>query len=85
MRSDTAINVNISVIRAFILLKQHSTDLKLLHKRIDELEGKFNRKIGNINEVIDLLLAQPEPKIIKEKPMKKIGYKLPKKKQISRK
>lgn len=76
LRSDTAISVNIAVIRAFILLKQHSSDFKLLHKRIDELEGKFNRKIENINEVIDLLLSQPEPKIKKEKPLKKIGYKL---------
>lgn len=81
LRSDTAISVNISVIRAFILLKQHSNDFKLLQKRIDELEGKFNRKIENINEVIDLLLAQPEPKIKKEKPIKKIGYKLSKNKK----
>ena len=52
-----------------------------LQKRIDELEGKFNRKIENINEVIDLLLAQPEPTSIKEKPIKKIGYKLSKNKK----
>ena len=76
LRSDTAINVNISVVRAFILLKQHHNNFKLLQKRIDELESKFNRKLENINEVIDLLLAQPEPKIKKEKPIKKIGYKL---------
>ncbi len=78
LRSETAVNVNIAVVRAFILLKQHNNDFKLLQKRIDELEGKFNRKIENINEMIDLLLAQPEPKMIKEKPVKKIGYKLSK-------
>jgi hypothetical protein len=43
------------------------------------LKSKFNRKIENINEVIDLLLAQPEPTIKKEKPIKKIGFKLKKK------
>lgn len=33
LRNDTAINVNISVIRAFILLKQHSNDFKLFAKK----------------------------------------------------
>ena len=51
-----------------LFIKQYNNDFKLLHKRIDELESKFNRKIENINEVIDLLLDQPEPKIKKEKP-----------------
>ncbi|MGQ0828637.1 MAG: ORF6N domain-containing protein [Bacteroidota bacterium] len=81
LRSDTAINVNINIVRAFILLKQYSNNFKLLQKRIDELESKFNRKIENINEVIDLLLAQPEPKPKKEKLIKKIGFKLTKQKK----
>lgn len=81
LRSETAIKVNIAVVRAFILLKQHSNDFRLLQKRINELESKFNRKIENINEVIDILLSQPEPKVKKEKPIKKIGYKLSKNKK----
>ena len=80
LKSDTAINVNISVVRAFILLKQYSNNFRLLQKRIDELESKFSRKIENINELIEFLLAKPE-KQIKEKPRKKIGYKLPKRKK----
>ena len=38
----------------------------MLQKRINELEAKFNRKIENINEVIEFLLKQPEL-IIEEK------------------
>jgi len=79
LRSDTAINVNIAVVRAFILLKQYNNNYALLQKRIDELEGKFNRKIENINEVIEFLLSKPEPKEPKAKPRKKIGFRLLKK------
>ena len=77
LRSDTAINVNISIVRAFIFLKQYNNDLKLLQKRIEELESHFNRKIDNINEVIEFLLEKPEPIPAKQKPRKKIGFKLP--------
>ena len=78
LKSDTAINVNISIIRAYILLRQYQNNYRLLQKRIDELESKLNRKIENINEVISLLLAQPESKPEKKIKRKKVGFKLPK-------
>ena len=58
LRSETAIKINISIVRAFIFLKQYSSDFRLLQKRIEELESKFNRKIDNINEVIEFLLEK---------------------------
>ena len=81
LKSETAINVNIAIVRAFILLKQYNNNFRFLQKRIDELETKFNGKIENINEVIEILLAQPatelKPKVEKRK---MIGFKMPKKK-----
>jgi hypothetical protein len=79
LKSKTAVNINIAVVRAFIFLKQYNNNHVLLQKRIDELEGKFNRKIENINEVIEFLLSKPEPKEQKAKARKKIGFKLQKK------
>ena len=79
LKSKTAININIAVVRAFILLKQYHNNFSLLQQRIDELESKFNRKIENINEVIELLLSSPEPKVEKPKERKLIGYKIPNK------
>jgi len=73
LKSDTAIEVNINIVRAFILLKQHHNDYNLLQKTIEELESKFNRKIDNINEIIEYLLSKPQ--IEEEKPRKKIGLK----------
>ena len=74
LKSDTAIQVNINIVRAFILLKQHNDNLKLLQKAIVELEAKFNRNIENIHEVIDFLLSKPEKKEI-PKPRRRIGFK----------
>ncbi|CAN5522211.1 hypothetical protein BH11BAC1_BH11BAC1_08280 [soil metagenome] len=59
LKSDIAIEVNINIVRAFILLKQHQDNYKLLQKTIEKLEAKFNRKIENINEVIEFLLSKP--------------------------
>ena len=79
LRSSTAIDISITVVRAFILLKQYNNNYKLLQQRIDELEVNLNRKIENINEVIDFLLTKPEP--VKTKPRRKIGFKLKKNKK----
>ncbi len=75
LKSDTAIQVNINIVRAFILLKQHSDNYKLLQKTIEELEAKFNRKIENINEVIEFLISKPEQEIEKPEPRRRIGFK----------
>ncbi len=79
LKSQTAIDVNLSIVRAFILLKQYNNNFRLLQKRIDELEARFSRKIENINELIEFLLSKPE-KRERKKPIKKIGFKVPKKK-----
>ncbi len=79
LKSETAINVNIAIVRAFIFLKQYNTDIKILQLRIHELESKFNKKIDNINEVIEYILNDTKVPVIesKQQKRKKIGYKLP--------
>lgn len=79
LKSETAIHVNISVVRAFIYLKQYNSYFKkLLQSKILELENKFSKKLDNINEVIDFLLADTEKlKKVKKETRTKIGYKLP--------
>ena len=75
LKSDTAIEVNINIVRAFILLKQHQDNFRLLQKTIEDLEAKFNRKIENINEVIEFILSKPEQTKEISKPRKRIGFK----------
>lgn len=74
LKSKRAVEVNIGIIRAFILLKQYSNDFKLLYKRIEELESKFSRKIENINEIIEYLTTKPPAE--KPKKRKQIGFKI---------
>ena len=76
LRSKTAIDVNIAVVRAFIFLKQYSNDFKLLQKQMHEMESRFNRKFDNINEIIEYLISKPEPKEEKPKPKRQIGFKI---------
>ncbi|MEI7803562.1 MAG: ORF6N domain-containing protein [Bacteroidota bacterium] len=74
LRSKVAVDVNIGIIRAFILLKQHNNDFKWLRKEMKEMEARFNRKFENINEIIEYLTAKPP--IEKPKPRKRIGFKI---------
>ena len=75
LKSGTAIQVNINIVRAFILLKQHQDNYKLIQKTIEELEAKFNRKIENFNEVIEFLLSKADEPVEEPKERRRIGYK----------
>lgn len=74
LRSDTAIDVNIAIVRAFIFLKQYHNDFRLLQKRIAEMEAKFDKKFDDINEIIEYLLAKPV--VAKIKKRNPIGFKI---------
>jgi len=73
LKSDTEIQVNINIVRAFIAFKQYHGDFKLLKIAIEELESKFNRKIENIHEIIEYLLSKPVQQ--EDIPRKRIGFK----------
>ena len=69
LHSEKAIDVNIAVMRAFVLIRLHISDHKDLKTRIRRLEKNVNRKFKNINEVLHYLLSpasKPRP----------IGFKL---------
>ena len=57
LRSERAIDVNIAIMRAFVLLRQHISDHKDLKARIRKLEKEMNRKFKNINEALHYLLS----------------------------
>lgn len=69
LRSEKAIDVNIAIMRAFVLLRQHLTDYKDLRTEIEKLEREMNRKFRDINEVLKYLLSP------KSKP-RPIGFKI---------
>ena len=69
LRSQTAIDVNISIMRAFVLMRQMSIGYEELLKRIEELEQSTDAQFSEVYQALTQLLSKPELK-----PRKPIGY-----------
>ena len=69
LRSQTAIDVNISIMRAFVLMRQMVIGYEELLKRIEELEISTDAQFSEVYHALTQLLSKPEPK-----PRKPIGY-----------
>lgn len=74
LNSDKAIDVNISIIRAFILLRQHLTDHGHLKDEIAQLEKEMDLKFKDIHQVMNYLLQNNKVQVEEEK-RERIGYK----------
>lgn len=72
LRSKTAVQVNISIMRAFVLMRQMVMGYEELLKRIEELEESTDAQFSEIYQALTQLLSKPEPK-----PRKPIGYRIP--------
>ena len=72
LRSQTAIDVNISMMRAFVLMGQMVIGYDELLKRIEELEESTDAQFSEIYQALTQLLSKPDPK-----PRKPIGYRIP--------
>ncbi len=57
LRSAKAIEVNIAIIRAFVVLRQHLADYKELREQILVLEQNMSTKFSDIYQALDYLLA----------------------------
>jgi len=57
LHSKKAIEVNIAIMRAFVLLRQHLTDYKELKEQIERLEREMNIKFEDINQALNYLLS----------------------------
>jgi hypothetical protein len=67
LKSDRAIDVNITIIRTFIILRQYISNYTELSEKIAALEKQMNRKFRDIHEALNYLLA--------DKPAAEIGFK----------
>ena len=69
LRSKVALEVNISIMRAFVLMRQMSIGYEELLKRIEELEQSTDAQFSEVYQALTQLLSKPQPK-----PRKPIGY-----------
>jgi hypothetical protein len=68
LRSDKAIQVNIAIMRAFVMMRQYAMNFKDLKDKLDELEARYDNKFEDIYEVLDQLLSPQSER-------KEIGFK----------
>lgn len=73
LKSKTAINMNISIIRAFIALRQMIIGYDELRKRIEELEVNTDVQF---NEIYQALTELASKKALEDKPRNPIGFKI---------
>ena len=79
LNSSKAIDVNISIMRAFVMMRKLAFNYKELGDKIAQLEHKYNKKFADVYEALDLLLQDKETQEDFSK-RKRIGFKIPKKK-----
>ena len=70
LRSKVAIDVNISIMRAFVVMRQMYIGYEELLKRIEELEISTDAQFNEVYQALTQLLSQSEEK----KPRRPIGF-----------
>jgi hypothetical protein len=73
LNSEKAIDVNISIMRAFVFFRQYALTHKDLTDKIKELENLYNKKFDDVYEALDYLL-QKDKNETDQKERKRVGF-----------
>ncbi len=71
LRSSKAIEVNISIMRAFVVLRQYALGYAELNRKLEEFMIETNMQFNDIYQALTELASQRERE---EKPRRRIGY-----------
>ncbi|RAJ25935.1 ORF6N domain-containing protein [Gelidibacter algens] len=74
LKSKIAIEINISIIRAFVLMRQYALSHIELSEKLNQLENTFNKKFNDVAEALNFLLQKDHIET-EQKQRKPIGYK----------
>ena len=74
LKSKKAIDVNISIMRAFVFLRQYALTHKDLTEKLNELEKKYNKQFKDVYEAINYLISKNK-QTEKQSGRRQIGYK----------
>lgn len=64
LSSPKAIEVNIAIMRAFVLLRQHLSNYKELKRTIEDLEKQMDVKFKDIHQALEYLLKKDQNKLV---------------------
>lgn len=73
LKSDIAIEVNISIMRAFVFIRQYALSHKDLTEKLKELENKYDKQFKDVYEAINYLLQKDKVET-DQKERKRIGF-----------
>ena len=74
LKSKIAIHVNISIMRAFVMMRQWALTHQELSKRLDALEQQYGQKFKDIEQVLNFLI-QKDQKKTQHQQRDRIGFK----------
>ena len=74
LNSDLAIEMNIAIMRAFVMIRQWALTHQELSEKLIVLEKQYQQKFKDIDQVITYLLQKDQAKI-NPAPREKVGYK----------
>lgn len=74
LNSEKAIQVNIAIMRAFVMMRQYALNFQELEKKIKELEKTYDKTFDDVFDVLNHLLKK-DKQLDQQKKREKIGYK----------
>ena len=74
LNSDIAIDINISIMRAFVMIRQFALTYQELNEKLIALEKKHNQKFTDIDQVLNYLIKK-EQQQTQQTARKQVGYK----------
>ena len=74
LNSTRAVNTSISIMRAFVMIRQWALTHQELSKRLDALEQQYGQKFSDIEQVLNFLI-QKDQKKTQQQQRDRIGFK----------
>jgi hypothetical protein len=74
LNSEVAININIAIMRTFVIMRRYALEHKEFNSKLLEIESKYDKQFSDIYEALNFLIKRDENESI-QKERKQIGYK----------
>lgn len=74
LNSEKAIQINISIMRAFVIIREYALTHKDLTAKLKEIETKYDRQFKDVYEALNYLLKKDKQQITQNE-RKRIGFK----------
>jgi hypothetical protein len=74
LKSKKALNVNVAIMRAFVVMRQYALSHGDLTVKLREIETRYDKKFKDVYDAINYLL-QKDKRITEQNNRKQIGYK----------